>query len=102
MLIGSQEALMIQVNFELAKQAYDKVLKYPYGGDIEQHEYTALRVFRWDLAQAGMPINQAIDLRLKIAGYRPITTKPSQAHRPLPNCIVEQMSRSWKNEHGYR
>lgn len=30
---------MISVNFELAKSAYAKVLKYPYGGELEAHEY---------------------------------------------------------------
>jgi len=45
---------MISVNFELAKSAYAKVLKYPYGGELEAHEYLSLRVFRYDLARAGM------------------------------------------------
>lgn len=92
---------MIKVNFELAKQAYEKVLKYPYGGEIEQHEYLALRMFRWDLARAGMPIDTAFDLRLKASGYRNIATRPAQAHRPLPANVLNQMSDSWKHEHGY-
>ncbi|MDX1300727.1 hypothetical protein [Photobacterium sp.] len=92
---------MIRVNFELAKQAYGKVLKYPYGGEIEQHEYQALRVFKQDLARAGMPIDSAFDLRLKAAGYRNIATRPAKAHRPLPACVLNQMSKSWKHEHGY-
>ncbi|MDP2532878.1 hypothetical protein Q8W15_19930 [Photobacterium damselae subsp. piscicida] len=92
---------MISVNFELAKSAYAKVLKYPYGGELEAHEYLSLRVFRYNLAQAGMPIDKSFDLRLKAAGYRTIVTKPAQAHRPLPSCVLEQMSDSWKQAHGY-
>ncbi|MEC6795536.1 hypothetical protein VXS03_00545 [Photobacterium sp. S4TG1] len=92
---------MINVNFELAKQAYAKVLMYPYGGEIEQHEYTALRVFRWDLARAGKPIDKAFDLRLQASGYRKIATQPAKAHRPLPACVLAQMSESWKIQHGY-
>ncbi|WP_064604641.1 hypothetical protein [Photobacterium sp. J15] len=93
---------MIQVNFELAKKAYAKVLKYPLGGEIEEHEYLALRVFRWDLCRAGMPIDRSFDLRLKASGYRMIATKPPSAHRPLPACILEKMSDDWKREHGYQ
>ena len=92
---------MIKVNFELAKQAYAKVLKYPYGGEIEQHEYMALRVFRWDLARAGMPIDKAFDLRLVASGYRKIMAPAAKAHRPLPECVINQMSTSWKHGHGY-
>lgn len=92
---------MIEVNFELAKKAYAKVLKYPHGGELEQHEYMALRVFRWDLSRAGMPIDRAFDLRLKAAGYRTIATRPAKAHRPLPACILEKMSDNWKRDHGY-
>lgn len=48
-----------------------------------------------------MPIDKSFDLRLKAAGYRTIVTKPAQAHRPLPSCVLEQMSDSWKQAHGY-
>ncbi|GAB3531238.1 hypothetical protein BIT28_07880 [Photobacterium proteolyticum] len=92
---------MIEVNFELAKHAYGKVLKYPYGGELAPYEYMSLRVFRWDLGRAGMPIDRAFDLRLIAAGYRTIATKPARAHRPLPPCVLEKMSESWKRDHGY-
>lgn len=92
---------MIKVNFELAKKAYAKVLMYPYGGDIEQYEYMALRVFRWDLARAGMPMDKAFDLRLQAGGYRKIVSQPAKAHRPLPACVLAQMSDNWKSQHGY-
>ena len=93
---------MIRINFELAKRAYAKVLKYPYGGEIRPYEYMALRMFRWDLSGAGMPIDKAFDLRLKASGYRMIASRPTRAHRPLPPCVLEKMSEDWKREHGYR
>lgn len=92
---------MIQVNFDLAKTAYNKVLKYPFGGELEQHEYLALRVFRWDLARAGMQIDRAFDLRLKRCGYRNIATQPAKAYRPLPACVIDKMSEAWKFQNGY-
>ncbi|OBU21956.1 hypothetical protein [Photobacterium aquimaris] len=92
---------MINVNFELAKQAYAKVLMYPHDGEIEQHEYMALRVFRWDLARAGKPIDTAFDLRLQASGYRKIASQPAKAHRSLPACVLAQMSDGWKSQHGY-
>ena len=46
-------------------------------------------------------IDKAFDLRLNACGYRNIASQPAKAHRPLPACVLEVMSDSWKTQHGY-